>query len=98
MCVYFKCIVIINIKIIKKFVLHTMFRFPKDTVQRSKWLNFCQMDERKINSVTMLCNKHFKEENFLYNVGNNKLILKKDAVPSIMSNKCRMRCIFYRIL
>lgn len=77
------------------YILSTTFRFPKDIVQRHKWFNFCQINETKINSSTMLCDKHFKEEDFLHRMGDNKLILKKDAVPSIMKlSKCKKRYIF----
>jgi len=47
----------------------------------------------------MLCDKHFKEEDFLYRVGDNKLILKKDAVPSVMKlSKCKKRYICLEII
>lgn len=43
----------------------------------------------------MICNNHFKEQDFLYRVTDNKLILKKDAVPCITkSTKHKKRYIF----
>ncbi|XP_067207122.1 uncharacterized protein [Linepithema humile] len=54
--------------------------FPKNLELRTKWLEFCGMEEHHLRSVSTICSSHFKDEDLISQLG--KRIVKPNAIPS----------------
>lgn len=60
-------------------------RFPKNDVQREKWLKSLGLDRMKISTSTKLCSKHFPEDSFRVRDGGRR-DLKPSAIPLFNGN------------
>ncbi|XP_018578145.1 THAP domain-containing protein 2-like isoform X2 [Anoplophora glabripennis] len=59
-------------------------RFPKDPVQRKKWIEAMQRYKYSPSSTAVICQNHFRKDDYMVNVHGNT-VLKKEAVPSIFN-------------
>ncbi|XP_026824747.1 uncharacterized protein LOC105285358 isoform X3 [Ooceraea biroi] len=64
-------------------------RFPKDRHSREKWLSFCGIGEKDLNTATFLCSNYFKEEDLTKRI--NCVIINRGAIPSIKTQKRKKR-------
>ncbi|XP_011335213.2 uncharacterized protein LOC105278095 [Ooceraea biroi] len=64
-------------------------RFPKDRHSREKWLSFCGIREKDLNTATFLCSNHFKEEDLTKRI--NCVIVNPGAIPFIKTQKRKKR-------
>ncbi|KYN14508.1 hypothetical protein ALC57_13289 [Trachymyrmex cornetzi] len=60
-------------------------RFPKQKKIRKQWLEFCEINEHILNTVTRICSNHFREE--LKKKLSKGIVLKPNAVPSVHIKK-----------
>lgn len=63
----------------------TLFKMPEEPQKiKDEWISFfltCEMDENYLKTQIFVCEKHFEEEFLIQK--SNRLILKKNSVPSI---------------
>ncbi|XP_024893630.1 uncharacterized protein LOC112468606 isoform X1 [Temnothorax curvispinosus] len=62
------------------------YTFPKNEKSREKWLTFCGIDERVLNTATKLCSNHFQKDDIIHKA-NKGTFVKPNAVPSIIRKK-----------
>ncbi|KYN06873.1 THAP domain-containing protein 9 [Cyphomyrmex costatus] len=62
-----------------------LYRFPKNKELREKWMDFCGIDEKVLNSATKLCSIHFEEDAIIRR--KNRAVAKVDAVPCTIIKK-----------
>ncbi|XP_044762956.1 uncharacterized protein LOC123319932 [Coccinella septempunctata] len=64
-------------------------RFPKNVLQRAKWVDSLGLDGMKVSTSTKLCSKHFPEDSFRVRDGGRR-DLKPSAIPSYKTNLEKM--------
>ncbi|KYN15852.1 hypothetical protein ALC57_11933 [Trachymyrmex cornetzi] len=62
-----------------------LYRFPKNKELREKWIDFCGIDEKVLNSATKLYSIHFEEDAIIRR--KNRVVAKIDAVPCTIIKK-----------
>lgn len=70
------------------FISFALNRFPKNKESREKWLSFCVIDEKVLNTTTKLCSNHFLKDDIIYKAKGS--IVKSNAVPCIIAKKRRL--------
>lgn len=58
-----------------------MHRFPKDGNLKKLWLHAVRRVNFNPSNTAVICEKHFREDDYEINVHGNK-VLKKQAIPS----------------
>ncbi|RLU26435.1 hypothetical protein DMN91_000229, partial [Ooceraea biroi] len=70
--------------------------FPKDRHSREKWLSFCGIGEKDLNTVTFLCSNHFKEEDLTKRI--NCVIVNPGAILFIKTQKRKKRYYLIKLI
>ncbi|XP_025266428.1 uncharacterized protein LOC112638601 [Camponotus floridanus] len=68
--------------------LVSYYTFPKNKEFRKKWLSFCGINEKVLNTTTKLCSNHFQKEDIINKAKSS--IIKPNAVPCIIIKKKRL--------
>ncbi|XP_011629892.1 uncharacterized protein LOC105422281 isoform X1 [Pogonomyrmex barbatus] len=68
----------------------SLFRFPRSAKLFKRWL-FAIGAERKVTESSRICSRHFKKNDFRYDLVENKRYLKQGAIPSLRLNNKEIR-------
>ncbi|XP_067204147.1 uncharacterized protein [Linepithema humile] len=68
--------------------LVSYYTFPKNKEFRKKWLSFCGINKKVLNTTTKLCSNHFQKEDIINKTKGS--IIKPNAVPCIIIKKKRL--------